>query len=154
MDRFYPFSGGAPFLGPFKSVWFRVDINNSELELADSVAHRAILAQKFYIQESTIRNSYENVAMVWWQRKGSNSSSGPTARLLRLPALHQRHCRYVPFLGYIAGEANAMADACGRLWHLSDAQLLLYFELTFPHNRPWQTCQLRKPMRSALISAL
>jgi hypothetical protein len=118
------------------------DINNSELELAASVAHHDILAQQFDIREATIHNSSDNVATVWWQRKGSTSSSGPTARLLRLQSLHQRHYRYVPLFDYIVGEANAMADACSRLWHLSNTELLAYFELNFPQNRPWHTCQL------------
>jgi hypothetical protein len=118
------------------------DINNSELELAASVAQHDILAQKIDIRESTIHNSSDNVATVWWQRKGSTSSSGPTARLLRLQSLHQCHSCYVPLFDCIAGKSNAMPDACSRLWHLSDVQLLAYFELTFPRNQPWQTCQL------------
>jgi hypothetical protein len=69
------------------------DINNSELELAASVAQHDILAQKFDIQEATIHNSSDNVAMLWWQRKGATSSSGPTTRLLRLQSLHQHHYR-------------------------------------------------------------
>jgi hypothetical protein len=87
------------------------DINNSALELAASVAQHDVLAQAFDVRESTIHNSSDNVATIWWKRKGSTSSSGPTARLLRLQALHQRHYRYVPLLDYIGGEANAMADA-------------------------------------------
>jgi hypothetical protein len=128
------------------------DINNIELELAASVAQHNILAKKIDIRESTIHNSSGNVSTVWWQRKGSTSSSDPTTRLLRL--IHQHHCQYVPLFDYIAGEANAVTYTCSRLWHLSDAQLLAYFELTFPQNRPWQTCQLQKPMHSALILAL
>jgi hypothetical protein len=111
------------------------DINNSELDLAVSVAQHDTLAKKIDVRESTIHNSSDNVAMVWWQRKGSTSSSGPTDRPLHLQALHQCHYHYVPLFDYIAGEA--MADVCSRLWHLSDAHLLAYFELTFPQNRPW-----------------
>jgi hypothetical protein len=103
------------------------DINSSELELAASVAHHDVLAQAFDVQEATIHNSSDNIATVWWQRKGATSSSGPTARLLRLQALHQHHYRYIPLFDYIGGEANAMADDCSRLWHLSDSQLLAHF---------------------------
>ena len=55
---------------------------------------------------------------------------------------------------YIPGEANKMADICSRAWHLSDTELLAYFDLHFPQDEPWTLCHLRKPMRSSLISAL
>jgi hypothetical protein len=94
------------------------DINNIELELTASVAQHDILAQQFDVRETTIHNSSDNVATVWWQRKGATSSSSPTAGLLRLQSLHQQHYCYVPLFDYIAGEANAMADACSRMLYL------------------------------------
>jgi hypothetical protein len=77
------------------------DINNSELELAASVAQHDVLAQAFDVREATIHNSSDNVATVWWQPKGATSSSSPTARL---QALHQRHYLYMPLFDYIGGE--------------------------------------------------
>jgi hypothetical protein len=130
------------------------DINNNELELAASVAHHEMLAEQFDVREAAIQNFSDNVATVWWQRKCATSSSGPTSGLLRLQSLHQRHYHYVPLFDYITGEANAMVDACSRMWHLSDSQLLAYFDSTFPQSRPWQLCLLRKPMHCALISSL
>jgi hypothetical protein len=91
------------------------DIKNSELELAASITQHYILAQSFDVREATIHNSSGNVATFWWQRKWATSSSGTTARLLRLQALHQHHYRYIPLFDNIAREANAMADACSRL---------------------------------------
>jgi hypothetical protein len=129
-------------------------IINSELETAASVAQHDILAHQADIREATIHNSSENVATVWWQRKGATSTTGPAARLLRLQALHQRHHRYVTTFDYIPGPANAMADDCSRLWNLTDSQLLAHFNLVYPQNRPWRLCQLQKPMRCALTSAL
>jgi hypothetical protein len=67
------------------------DINNSELEIAASVAQLDVLAHAFDVRKATVHNSSDNVATVWWQRKGATSSSGPTARLLRLQALQQCH---------------------------------------------------------------
>jgi hypothetical protein len=64
------------------------DINNSELELAASVAQHDILDQQFNVIEATIRNSSDNVATIWWQRKAATSSSGPTAGFLRVQYLH------------------------------------------------------------------
>jgi hypothetical protein len=130
------------------------DINNSELELAASVAQHDILAQQFDVREATIHNSSDNIATVCWQRKGATSSNGSTARLLRLQSLHQRHYRYVPLFDYIAGAASTMADDCSRLWHLSDAQLIAHFAALYPQSQPWQLCPLRKQMRCALTSAL
>jgi hypothetical protein len=60
------------------------DINNSELDLAASVAQHEILAQQFDVREATIHNSSENVATVWWQHKGATSSIGPTVGLIDL----------------------------------------------------------------------
>jgi hypothetical protein len=108
------------------------DINNSELELAASVAQHDILAQEFDNREATIHNSSDNIAPVWWQRKGATSSSDLTARLLCLQALHQRHYRYVPLFGYIAGEANAMTDDCSRLWHFFWLPIACPFHLSLP----------------------
>jgi hypothetical protein len=110
------------------------DINNSELEIAASVAQHDILAQSFDVREATIHNSSDNVATVWWQRKRATSSSGPTARLLHLQALHKRYYRYIPLFDYIAGEANAMVDTCSRLCPLSGAQLLAHFALHSPQS--------------------
>jgi hypothetical protein len=67
------------------------NITNSELELAGSVAQLDVLSQQYDVREKTVHNSYDNVSTVWWQRKGTVSSTGPTSRLLILQALHQRY---------------------------------------------------------------
>jgi hypothetical protein len=102
-------------------------LTNSDLELAASVATRDILAQRYDIREDTIHNYSDSMDTLWWQRKGATSSSSSTAWLIRLQSLHQRHYRCIPTFDYIAGEANAMADACSRMCNLSDSQLLAYF---------------------------
>jgi hypothetical protein len=94
------------------------NITNRELELAGSVAQLDVLSQQYDVRESTVHNSSDNVATVWWQRKGAVSSTGPTSRLIRRQALHQRHFRYVPLHDYIPGGSNAMSDDCSRLWAL------------------------------------
>jgi hypothetical protein len=53
------------------------------------------------IRESTIHNLTDNLATMYWQRKGATSNMGPASCLLRLQALHQRHQRYVPLFDYI-----------------------------------------------------
>ena len=65
-------------------------INNSDLELVGSIAHNDILAQHADVREPTIRNSYDNMATVFWQHKGSMTTTGPAAYLLSIQAFHQQ----------------------------------------------------------------
>jgi hypothetical protein len=130
------------------------DINNSELELAGSVAQHDILANVADVTERTVHNSYDNTAAMYWQRKQATTTVGPAAYLLRLQSLHQRAHRYVPLHDYIPGPANIMADTLSRRWDLSDTALLAHFNSTFPQDVPWKLCRLTPTMNSNLISAL
>jgi hypothetical protein len=67
------------------------DITNSDLELAGSVAQHDIIAQHFDTRGHTLHNFHENTAAVWWQCKGSTTTTKAAAYLLRLQSLHQRH---------------------------------------------------------------
>jgi hypothetical protein len=129
-------------------------INNSELELAGNIAQHAIVADTADVRERTISTLSDNTASVYWLRKGSTTTTGPPAYLLRLQAHHQRHHRYLPRHDYIPGTANTMADLCSRAWHLSDSQLLAHFDQHYPQTTYWRKCVLPTPMRTALISAL
>jgi hypothetical protein len=128
--------------------------SNSDLELAGAVAQHDTLCQIVDLQDVTIHNCYDNTATVFWQRKGSATTTGPAAYLLRLQALHQRHYVYAPLHDYMPGEVNLVADVASRSGHVTDVQLLSLFESKFPQILPWTLCQLRKPMYSALTSAL
>lgn len=130
------------------------DVTNSDLELAGSIAHNDVLAQAADVCEQTTHNSYDNIATVFWQRKGATTTLGPAAFLLRLQAMHQRFFRYVPLRDYIPGPLNVMADILSRRWDLSNEQILSHFNLHFPQKEPWRLCQLRPEMNSSLISAL
>jgi hypothetical protein len=109
----------------------KITITNSNLELAASVAQHIIMAQQADIQEAMIHNLFDNIVKVWWQRKGTASTTGPAARLLCLQALHQRHHSYIPLFGYIPG---VMSDDCSQRWDLSDSQLLAYFNIIYPQS--------------------
>ena len=89
-----------------------------------------------------------------WSTKGAVSSAGPSAYLLRLQAMHQRVFRYQQRTFYLPGDANGMADDCSRLWHLSDAELVSYFNTHYPQPMPWQLCHLNADVASAIHSAL
>ena len=129
-------------------------ITNSDLELCGNVAHHDVIAQLADIRERTIWTGSDNTANVYWQRKGSTTTTGPAAYLLRDQALHQRYHRYVPQHDYVPGTANTMADDCSRLWHLSDSHLLAHFNLTYPQTQSWRACHLSSDMSSKLISSL
>jgi hypothetical protein len=129
-------------------------ITNSDLELAGTIAHHDVLAHYADIREHTIHNLHDNTPAVFWQRKGSTTTTKAAAYLLRLQSLHQRFYRYVPLHDYIPGPSNTMADLCSRAWHLTDSDLLTLFNSRFPQPQSWMLCQVRPPMLSALISAL
>ena len=129
-------------------------INNSDLELCGNIAHHSVVANTADVRERTIWTGSDNMANVYWLRKGSTTTTGPPAYLLRIQSHHQRYHRYVPTHDYVPGTANELADICSRAWHLNDSQLLAYFNNTFPQIRSWRTCHLNSDMNSALISAL
>jgi hypothetical protein len=129
-------------------------INNSQLELAGNIAHQDVLAQHVDCSGRTIVPLGDNIAQVAWQHKGSVTTSGPTAYLLRLNSLHQRHFCYLAKPDYLPGPLNLMADDLSRLWHLSDSQMLSYFNEHYPQDQPWQLATLRPAMLSSLTSAL
>jgi hypothetical protein len=129
-------------------------INNSQLELAGNIAHQDVLIQHVNCAQRTIVPLGDNISQVAWQHKGSVTTLGPTAYLLRLNSLHQRHFRYLAKPDYIPGPVNVMADDLSRLWHLSDSQLLSYFNSHYPQAQPWTLVPLRPEMLSSLISAL
>jgi len=129
-------------------------ITNSDLELCGNVAHHDVIAQLADVRERTIWTGSDNTANVYWQRKGSTTTTGPAAYLLRDQALHQRQHRYVPQHDYVPGTANVMADDCSRLWHLTDAQLLTHFNFTYPQTKSWLVCHLNSEMSSRLKTSL
>jgi hypothetical protein len=108
------------------------DLTISDLEVAVTVAHHDVLVQAIDLRERTTNNLHDNTATMYWQRKGSTTTTKSTSYLIRLKALHQRYNRYIPRHDYLSGVMNAMPDNCSRLWALSDSQLLSHFNATFP----------------------
>lgn len=129
-------------------------ITNSDLELAGCIGHQDILLQEVDCAMRTITPLGDNTPQVSWHHKGSTTTTGPAAYLLRMNSLHQRHFRYLSKAGWIAGDANKMADDCSRLWQLSDSQLLAYFNSVYPQMHSWKLVHLRPEMLSSLILAL
>ena len=129
-------------------------ISNSDLELAGQISHLDVLTQHSDCRERTVVTLTDNISARSWQRKGSTTTLGPAAYLLRLQALHQRHYRYLNQPDYIPGPSNSMADDASRLWHLTDTAFLHHLNQTYPQTKPWKLCTLRPAMLSAVIMAL
>jgi hypothetical protein len=129
-------------------------ISNSDLELCAQLASQAILLSHRDCRERTMALFTDNIATRSWLRKGSRTTLGPSAYLLRLQAFQQRHYRYRTTADYIPGLVNTMADDASRLWHLSNSELLHHFNSSYPQPLPWTFSPLRPELLSALISAL
>jgi hypothetical protein len=129
-------------------------INNSDLELAGSVLQNAATVECFDVRERTVLHKADNTATVFWQRKGSTTTTGPPAYLLRLQAYHQRYHRYLPRSDYLEGPRNAMADDASRLCDLTDQQLLTHFNSTYPQEQSWRLWTPPQGILSAVTTAL
>jgi hypothetical protein len=126
----------------------------SDLELAATVTQSDFLCQLVDVSGRTTHTVHDNMATVWWRKKGSITTTGPAAYLLRLQAIHQRHHRYLPQQDFIPGKVNIMADLTTRSWEISDSALLSNVDLRFPQTQPWTLCTLRKIIDSVITSAL
>lgn len=129
-------------------------ISNSDLELAGAFLHLDCAAQCYDIRERTVKAATDNTPTLFWSRKGSVSTTGPAAPLLRLMALHQRHHRYVKLHDFIPGVQNRMADDASRLQHLSNSEFLTYFNSTYPQTRSWRLWTPPPGLVSSTIGAL
>jgi hypothetical protein len=123
-----------------------------DLELAATVAQSDVLCQLVDIRGRTTHTVHDNMAMVWWRKKGSTTTTGPAAYLLRLQAIHQWHHRYLPQQDFIPGKVNLMADLTTRSCDTSDSALLSLFNICFPQTQPWTLCILCKEIDFALTS--
>ena len=129
-------------------------INNSQLELAGAVLHDEVAAECFDVRERTIKSSTDNLNTLYWDRRGSVTTTSPTATLLRQHSLHQRFHRYVKLRDYIPGPLNRMADDASRLCHLTPTQFLSHFNQVYPQSLPWRLYTITPTMRSSVICAL
>lgn len=129
-------------------------ITNSDLELAGQIAGQDVLLQAYDCRERTIATFTDNISARAWQRRGSVTTLGPAAYLLRIHSFLQRHYRYRSTSDYLPGPLNVMADDASRRWDLSDTQLISHFNSSYPQDKPWQLFILRPAMLSSLISAL
>ena len=94
--------------------------------------------------------AHDNYAAVIWNWKGSTSTNGPAAYLLRLLSFHTCHHQHSPLHNFIPGHLNQLADKASGWFK----QLLTHFNTHYPQPRPWQLSHLRPEMHSVLTSCL
>jgi hypothetical protein len=126
---------------------FHGSITNSDLELAGRIINNEAAAQCFDVCKRTIQSSTDNLAMMYWHRKGS-------VNLLRIQALHQRYHHYHPLKDYIPGPSNTMANHASHLHSLSDPAFLHHFNSTYPQPQSWHLWTPTPQIISAMTSAL
>ena len=129
-------------------------ITMNDLELAGGLLHLDAAAHNFDVRERTILSRTDNSAALFWQRRGSTTSTSCTANILRLYGIHQRHHRYVPRHDFLPGDMNMFADTASRLFHLSNSQFLAHFHSHFPQKLSYRLWTPKRRTYSAVISAL
>ena len=116
--------------------------------------HLDTLAQHLDIRERTVLSKTDNLAALFWQRKGSTTTTKAPSHLLRLFGMHQRFHRYVPRHDYQPGATNPMADDASRLFHLADPAFLSFFNSNHKQKQHWKHVQPLPQLISAVTSAL
>lgn len=129
-------------------------VSNSDLELAGGLLHLEAIAQAFDIRERTVLSKTDNLATLYWQRKGSATTDKVPSYLLRLFGIHQRFHRYVARHDYLAGLSNPLADSLSRDFHLTWSQLLPILLTICPQPRGYQVWTPTPQLVSAVILAL
>lgn len=129
-------------------------ISISDLELAGNLLQKDATVHNYDVRERTILQATDNSATMFWTRKGSTTTTKAPSALLRASAFHQRFHRYVPREDHLPGVKNLLGDDASRLFHLSDADFLAYFNSTYPQNQPWQLWTPTPQIISVVTSAL
>ena len=129
-------------------------ISNSDLELAGGLLHLEAISQAFDVRERTILSKTDNLATLFWQRKGSATTDKVPAYLLRLFGIHQRFHRYVPRHDYLSGPSNPIADKLSRDFHIPSTQLLPSITDILPQPHGYQTWTPSPEIASSVITAL
>ena len=142
-----PYVRRAPFPSSVQQALVSTDnpsgsMTNSDLELAGTIAHEAILSAVQDLRHCTIATFSDNTPAVAWGNKASTTTAGPASYLLRSSSLLQRQYRYLSQRFYIPGPANHLADVASRRFDLSNDALLSFLNSVAPHTQPWQMLQL------------
>jgi hypothetical protein len=126
----------TPFPASIRSTLVTSDCRHgslsiSDLELAATIAHKAVLASQRHVHERTLWLHSDNRAAVAWSTKGASTTSTARAYLLRLNSLLQRAHRYHSRHHFIPAPSTPwrMTLVASGIY---DASLLTHFNSRYP----------------------
>jgi hypothetical protein len=129
-------------------------VTNSDFELAALVTGTAILAPLIPLQPATLLCGSDNTAALHWCSKGSTSSQGPAAHLLRWLSMLSRDFQVLLCPTFVPGKTNTLADFCSRSFHLSDQAFLQALNEKFPMTVSWTLAHPTPEVISTMTSTL
>jgi hypothetical protein len=129
-------------------------ITNSDLELAALVMGAITLQDHAPTAHKAAFAASDNTSAVAWCKKGSTSSVGPNAHLLRWLAqsthLSNMHLHPVS----IPGCTNTIADFCSRSFHLTDQEFQVHLQRLYPIQPLWRIVTPKPEHGQQMTSAL
>jgi len=129
-------------------------LTNSDFELAALLLGAALVATHTPTSPASLWLGSDNVAAVSWCKRGSTSSAGPTAHLLRWLAQLARVNTLSLTPIFVPGKSNTLADFCSRSFFLQDDNFLRQLNKRFPIQPSWTLVHPTGDMMSVLTSAL
>jgi len=129
-------------------------LTNSDFELAALVLGAAVLPTFAPTTNACAFAASDNTPAVAWCQKGSTSSAGPNAHLLRWLAHLTRQSRLTLQPISVPGTSNTIADFISRSFSLSDQDLLAELNLRFPYQHAWHIAHPTPEHEQCLTSAL
>jgi hypothetical protein len=129
-------------------------ITNSDLELASLVLGAAVLQDIAPTAQACAFSASDNTPAVSWVRKGSTTSIGANAHLLRWLASLTRASNLTLHPVSVPGSTNTIADFLSRSFYLDDQALLAELNKRFPTQPSWQLAHPTFSHEHELISAL
>jgi hypothetical protein len=129
-------------------------ITNSDFELAAMALGVATLQQHAPTKHACIYAASDNTPAVAWCAKGSTSSVGANAHLLRWLAQLSRDPGITIKPVFVSGDSNKIADFCSRSFHLQDKAFLQALNDTFPTLASWKLVHPTAEHVQSMTSAL
>jgi len=131
------------------------DLTNSDLELAALVLATAMRAHTTTLcPAASLWCGSDNTAAVSWARRGSTSTTGANAHLLRWMAQLSRRYNLSLTPLFVSGATNSLADFCSRSFLLSDDKFLQEVNTRFPINPSWTLVHPTPELLSSMTLAL
>jgi hypothetical protein len=129
-------------------------LTNSDLELAALLTGAVHCAQNLPSKYDNILIASDNTPAVAWATRGSTTTTKAPAYLLPLFAQQRRATPFTLTACFSPGDSNQLADACSRLFHLSNLEFLAHMNKSFPTQPSWTLVPPPPGLLSAMNSAL